>query len=155
MSETTVTGGCKCGAIRFESDRTPDEVVLCHCESCRKITGQPAVALAIFQRASFRFTTRVPKAYESSPGVIRAFCPDCGTPMTWEGQGTDRRHRLDVYVGLFDDPNSFPPTGHVYYAERVSWFDSADSLPRFAGNDRSSTPVSFGPADGLPSTERA
>ena len=38
-----------------------------------------------------------------------------------------------LYVGTLDDPERFVPTFHVFYAEHISWFDTADDLPRHQG----------------------
>ena len=67
--------------------------------------------------------------YESSPGVRRGFCARCGTPVSYESDRTG--DELHLYVCTFDDPQNFVPTGHVFHAERVPWFEIHDALPRF------------------------
>ena len=77
-----------CGAVRYEAAGEPDvapDVAHCHCESCRRHTGAPMVTLVSFERDKVRYTKGAPKIHNSSPGVGRAFCGDCGTPLTWEG----------------------------------------------------------------------
>ncbi len=34
-----ITGGCMCGAIRYEASEPPIEVYYCHCRACRKAFG--------------------------------------------------------------------------------------------------------------------
>ena len=145
MAGTKVTGRCKCGAVRWESDTAPTNVILCHCVNCRRITGQPAVALAEFSAETFRFLGRERTIFESSPGVHRAFCNLCGTPLTWESDS--HPDLVEIYLGTFDDPDPYPPRYHTFYGERVAWFDSADTLPRYEGASDTGKPLAHAPAD--------
>ena len=70
-----------------------------------------------------------PKVYESSPGVLRSFCGDCGTPLSYE----DERLPGEVYVmvGVFDEPEPFEPEAHDWVSQKAEWFDIRDDLPRY------------------------
>ena len=89
MTETSdkATGGCMCGAVRYEATGDPLSTNYCHCASCRKHTGAPVVTLVGYKKDQVKFTKGERKIYESSTGVGRAFCGQCGTPLTWEGDG--------------------------------------------------------------------
>ncbi len=71
-----VTGGCMCGAVRYEAIGEPLDVGYCHCHSCRRHTGAPVVTFVMFEADQVRFTGRERSIYNSSPGVGRAFVPD-------------------------------------------------------------------------------
>ena len=86
-TETTMTGGCMCGAVRYETTGESFGVSHCHCHSCRKHNGAAVVTLVGFKADQVTFSGDERKVYESSPGVGRAFCSNCGTPLTWEGHG--------------------------------------------------------------------
>ena len=103
------TGGCLCGAVRYEASGDPASVIFCHCESCRKHTGAPVVALAGFKLEQVRFTLGDRAIYESTPGVKRGFCGRCGTPLTWEGDGEELGPLIEIHVGTTDDPNEPTP----------------------------------------------
>ncbi|NQV46091.1 MAG: GFA family protein [Rhodospirillales bacterium] len=137
MTETTdkYTGGCMCGAIRFEATGAPVNSNYCHCESCRKHTSAPVVALVGYTVDQVTFTKGQRKFYQSSPGVNRAFCGDCGTPLTWEGEGGSGEMLVEILTGAMDNPDAFPPETHYLHAERISWFDTADHLPRYSAFD--------------------
>lgn len=139
-------GGCMCGAVRYEAEGEPKLVVHCHCASCRHHTGAPVVTFAIFVEEQVRFTKGERKLYESSPGVRRAFCGDCGTPLTWEARSNrfPDTNIIDLHISTLDQPEEFVPTQHDFYEERIPWFDVADELPRFVGNRES--PFCHGPA---------
>jgi len=145
--ETKMTGGCMCGAVRYEVSGAPFLVSHCHCLSCRKHNGGPVVTLAGYQTSQVSFGGDERKIYESSAGVGRAFCGKCGTPLTWEGDaGGELGQIVEFHLSTFDDPEALVPTGHAFYDERISWFDIADDLPRFEGFVDESPLVRHGPA---------
>ncbi len=143
--EEKISGGCLCGAVRYEAVGEPIYVPYCHCESCRKATGAPVVMYLVLHPEQVRFTKGERKTYESSPGVHRAFCSDCGTPLTWEGIWAGRTV-IELHVGTLDRPDGFVPDRHAFHGERISWFDVADRLPRHRGSSVGTEPDSFGPA---------
>ena len=83
-----VTGGCLCGAIRFQSTNAPYAVSYCHCRICQKSCGNPYFLGAFFSVDGFRFTKGEPKYFRSSDWAERGFCADCGTPIIFR-DGTD------------------------------------------------------------------
>ena len=129
------TGGCMCGAVRFEATGAPLSTNYCHCTSCRKHTGAPVVTLVGYKIDQVKFTKGERKIYESSPGVGRAFCGQCGTPVTWEGDGGEFGPLVELLISTFDDPNAFAPQGHLRHADRLPWFDTTDNLPRYRAWD--------------------
>ncbi|MEM1352993.1 MAG: GFA family protein, partial [Pseudomonadota bacterium] len=92
------SGRCLCGAVRYEITAAPLSVIFCHCESCRRHTGAPIVALAGYKADQVTYTKHTPRYFSSSEGVRRAFCGDCGTPLTWEGDGGDIGPMIEILV---------------------------------------------------------
>lgn len=121
-------GHCLCGDVTYEFEGDANWRGYCHCESCRRSTSSPVTAFFGVNRSVFRFTGRPPAVYPSSPGVRRLFCGRCGSPMAYE---TDRRpDEIDLHAATLDDPEAYRPEAHVHVAERLSWFDLRDTLPR-------------------------
>ncbi len=148
----TVTGSCMCGAVRYETRGESFGVIHCHCQSCRKHNGAPVVTLAGFKADQVKFSGDERKIYESSPGVGRAFCGNCGTPLTWEGDGGDLGPIVELHISTFDNPDALVPSAHAFYSERITWMDIADNLPRYEGFSEVSPLQRHGPvSDGLPS----
>ncbi len=149
MEETmnSKPGGCMCGAVRYEVSGEPFWVGYCHCESCRRHTGAPVVTFVGFKKDQVTFTKGDRQIYNSSPGVGRAFCGQCGTPLTWEGKSNlpERGVIFEFYISTLDDPNAFIPTNHVWYPKKIAWFDVADDLPRYRGFDFNSDLCRKGP----------
>ena len=125
-----LTGGCLCGAVRYEAGGTPYHAVICHCSMCRRAAGAPVVAWFSVARADFRFTAASPAAYCSSGHATRRFCARCGTQLTFESD----RHpaEIDVTTATLDDPEMVPPADHVHDGTRLSWVRVSDGLPRYS-----------------------
>lgn len=141
----TRTGRCMCGAIRFEARDAPFDVTHCHCHSCRKHNGAAVVTLAGYRVEQITFSGADRRHYNSSPGVRRGFCGDCGTPLTWEGDGGDLGPIIEFHISTFDEPDSLVPTAHAFEPERIAWMEVADDLPRYEGFPGEGTPLRHGP----------
>ena len=128
MASDTHEGGCLCGAIRYRMSGTPKFQSMCHCRSCRRSTGAPAVAFVGLADDQYEETKGARKIYESSPGVRRGFCELCGTSLTFAGD--DWPGEVHIYSATLDNPDAFPPTMHSYCLDQLSWFDPDDGLPR-------------------------
>jgi len=125
-----LTGGCHCGAIRYEADGQPAHVAICHCSDCRKASGAPMVAWAAFREDDFRITQGEPKTRNSSGAAMRSFCPDCGTPL-WFRNAEVLPGLVDVQSATLDDPDALRPQAQIQVADRIGWMKSAHELPEF------------------------
>ena len=81
-----LTGGCLCGALRYDISETPQMAYTCHCTDCQHLTGS-AFSLAItVPDSAFRLTKGEPrllqKIAESGRTVTRWLCPECGCWLT-------------------------------------------------------------------------
>jgi hypothetical protein len=92
---------------------------ICHCTTCRRASGAPSVAWVTFERHQVEFLAGTARSYESSPGVARRFCGDCGSAISFET--TKFPNTIDLTTLSLDDPAAFPPTGEVWLEHRVSW----------------------------------
>jgi hypothetical protein len=147
QDDHTVTGGCMCGAVRYEASGEPVSVIHCHCLSCRRHTGAPVVTLAGYRRGRVEWTAEARQTYKSSPDVDRGFCGKCGTPLTWEGDGGEEGPLIEILMSTTDDPDALMPQFHIHHDERIGWFEIADNLPRFhVWGDDGSKPYRHGPA---------
>lgn len=143
--ETKLTGGCMCGAVRFDVTGAPSRVLHCHCQSCRSHTGAPAATLAVLRADQVAFSGEPRKPYASAPGVERAFCANCGASLTWETEFQAEGAICAIHISAFDNPAALPVTGHSFYNERIPGFDIADNLPRHEAFVANSMPLRYGP----------
>lgn len=103
--ETEVTGRCFCGAVTYRASQLPEQVETCYCGDCARAIGSPVTVWARFPTRNFRFTGADPVRFESSPGVVRTFCPRCGSSLTYH-----KGDKVDVSAATLDAPERFPPT---------------------------------------------
>ena len=122
-------GGCLCGAVRYAVRGEPIVVALCHCNTCRRSAGAPAVAWAMFPLDAYEILRGERAVYASSKGVARGYCARCGTQLSWEGDVLPGR--VDVTLASFDDPTALAPTMHIWEKQRLSWLHTTDALPRY------------------------
>ena len=124
------TGGCQCGAVRYEASGEPIVVALCHCSMCRRAGAAPTVAWAMYAEYSVRMTTGAPAIYRSSPEARRGFCAACGTQISFTADFIPGL--IDLTVGSFDHPEGLPPSLHYWDSKRLPWLQLADGLPSYA-----------------------
>lgn len=129
-------GGCLCGAIRYRSDAAPLRGVICHCSMCRRHSGSPILAFVHFPRDAFAWIGEEPTRFRSSAFAERGFCPHCGSTVSMHEEVL--ADRVQIAVGSLDQPNRVTIDDHVWSRERIAWFDTTDTTPRF---DRSSDAV--------------
>jgi hypothetical protein len=126
-------GRCLCGLVQFEVDEPVQACVNCHCESCRRQCSAPMTTYIGVPDNQWRWTTEKPKVFESSPGVERTFCGNCGTPLSFRSERMSGV--MHLYVASLDDPEKFAPTLHVAHEEKLTWLKLNDGLPTFVGPD--------------------
>ncbi len=140
MGEKTlpVTGGCLCGAVRYEAAEPPQEGGYCHCRKCQKRTGNLFYPYAAFRREAFRFTQGEPKFYRSSDWCECGFCANCGTHlMVRYLQVNDKGI---VSTGSLDHPEDWPPDKmHMGVESQIPWLVIHDDLPRIRTEDEPDT----------------
>ncbi|HAA29326.1 MAG TPA: GFA family protein [Cyanobacteria bacterium UBA8553] len=124
-----LTGGCLCGAVRYQTTATPIDAGYCHCRLCQKANGAPVVTWLTVPFEEFTFIKGNPTAYRSSPVGIRHFCQTCGTHLTF--QKAQEPITIDIIVCSMDDSEAIQPQYHVWTASQITWFEVADNLPRY------------------------
>lgn len=131
-----LTGGCHCGAIRYEIEGEPINHMLCHCVDCQRTTGAPMVGWIMV--SDDRLTVRgEPSIYPSSEHARRYFCIQCGTSLFYSNDAL-MPGRVDVQSATLDEPDSLPPEAHVQVGERIAWMKDVHQLPeheRWATDD--------------------
>lgn len=122
-----LTGGCFCGAVRFEVQGPERFACFCHCHSCQHAVGAPVVAWATYLRETFHVTQGAMHICNSSPGVKRGICSACGTSISYEN--VDRPGEIDLTLNSLDNPSTPTLKAHIWAEDRARWFEIGDDLP--------------------------
>lgn len=120
-------GGCQCGAVRYALYVPPENSHVCHCRMCQRATGGLFAALAGAKKRDFGWTKGEPSVFASSNLAQRAYCAQCGTPLTFAYNLPDAR--LYVTIGSLDDPAAAPIIKQYGIESRIPWVRFCDDVP--------------------------
>ncbi len=122
MTSRLHTGGCLCGAVRYEADGPPDYAGCCYCADCRKASGSGFIGFMNYPAARLRFSGQTLEfASRSARGTeaVRNSCPVCGSLVFGGVVGQDISHT--IYAGSLDDPALFVPAIAIFNRDRPDW----------------------------------
>ena len=122
------TGGCLCGAVRFEVGGPMRDVVVCHCSMCRQQHGGPAGHTKAKKKHITMTEDRGLAWYRTSPQARRGFCRECGSSLFWEPDGQDA---TGILAGSIDPPTGLKTLGHIFVGEKSDFHEITDGLPQF------------------------
>jgi hypothetical protein len=125
------TGGCTCGAVRYEIMAEPVRNFQCQCRDCQKDTGGGHASVAVFARAAMRITGEAVehlRIADSGAEKRKGFCGNCGSPLYNKPQNVP--DLIGVYVGTLDDPAGFKPQIVMYASQGHSWDHLDPTLPK-------------------------
>lgn len=127
------TGGCLCGAVRFEIHGGLRNIVKCHCSLCRKAQGSAFATNGIVDAAAFVITAGESNltAYESPPGQRKYFCRTCGSPIL--SRNDARPGVVRVRLGTIESDIVERPQAHIFVSSKANWDEITDDLPRYDG----------------------
>lgn len=145
MNRRFETGACFCGAITARAHGEPFWVCYDHDDDCRRAIGSPLTIWIGYRPDQFELVSGTPKSFSKTRGVVRTFCPDCGTSISYADDGT--KDELYLNIGFMDHPERFEPQAHAYWRMRLPWMAFADDLPRVDAYSRKRDPKLGYPKD--------
>ncbi len=102
------TGGCYCGALRYQVSGEPLFKALCHCEKCQIFSGGMAALLIGMPKTGFSYTQGQPAIADnkfSSDNSHREFCGTCGTHILAVSDASP--DMVSIKAGTMDDREAF------------------------------------------------
>ena len=128
-----LTGGCMCGAVRYELNSAPFDCGWCLCRTCQLTSGAPGMVFATVPVGDFAWTkgADLVRTVKSSSFGHREFCGECGTPFAMKVD--HQPETVDFSVATLDEPDRVPPGFYIFWGSKIAWFDPGDDLPRHDG----------------------
>ncbi|MHA1525102.1 MAG: GFA family protein [Alphaproteobacteria bacterium] len=139
-NEKRATGGCHCGAVRYEVRGVMRGIVNCHCAMCRRLHG----TFGAHAKAKKQDITMINEDglswYESSATARRGFCRECGSSLFWQANTQDT---TGIVAGTLDEPTGLATIGHIFVAQKGDCYEICDDLPKFDTSSQGKLPGDF------------
>ena len=133
---TQITGGCLCGAVKYQGAAAPVMVALCHCTHCQRQSGAAFSVNVGIPKGSLQFTAGKTAVFEDRGGsgmpVYRHFCGSCGSPIFSDVAASPQLDWLKA--GTLDDTSWVKPAVSIWCESAQPWVAYPEGMPRFAQN---------------------
>jgi hypothetical protein len=127
-----MTGGCRCGQVRYSADAEPAFTGVCHCTSCQKESGTAFNVVIAVPQAALAIQGS-PKSYaatgDSGKPNVSKFCPNCGSTILSEPAALTGMSI--VRAGTLDDTSWLKPTMEIYCDSAQPWVQLGGGMKRF------------------------
>ena len=128
------TGGCQCGALRYEITEAPRLVYTCHRTDCQRLTSSAFSIAIVVAAEAFHLTSGEPrplqKIADSGRVTTRWVCPQCGSWLC--GVPMPGLSALRVRAGTLDDISWLRPTAHFWTRSKQPWIALSEGDRIFA-----------------------
>jgi hypothetical protein len=125
------SGGCLCGAVRYEVGGTLRDVINCHCSVCRRWHGHhgayTSTALEGLRLVEDRGLAWYESTSDETAGVRRGFCRECGSSLFWHPSGAPA---IAIAAGSLDAPTGLRTVAHLWTSRQSDYYEIGDRLPR-------------------------
>lgn len=133
MAQYPLLGGCACGGVRYRLLGPPLSVQHCHCQTCRKMSGEFTSTGAVVRKTDIDIVSGdTLKSFRTSLSFERRFCSGCGCCLfAYEDSEDELMYfapaTLDGGVHPGHDPAS---ESHIYVRSKAEWEVIGDGLPQ-------------------------
>jgi len=118
-----ISGGCLCGAVRYESSAEPLGSAICHCTDCQHVSGSAFSVNVVVPASSVRFKGESLASFAHKGGsgksLSRKFCQNCGSSIATEAEALPGA--LIIKAGTLDDSSWLKPNTHLWTNSAQSW----------------------------------
>ena len=128
----TLTGGCLCGAVRYQITADPVFSGRCYCEDCRKTSGTGHNCVLAVPEGAVSITgklTEFTKKGGSGQPMTRRFCPTCGSRIS--GSPAVLQGLTLITASTLDEPEKFVSQMSVFCSRATSWDRPPADTPAF------------------------
>lgn len=137
----TFSGGCYCGAVRYEAEGPARLAGHCFCRTCQHISGGAGNTFIVVDAASFRYSSGTPQRFthpDHPEGSERHFCARCGVHLS--ARSDKAEGVVLIKVGSLDDPSAVGKLQVVVWTSEMQPFqclpEGVPAFPRFPERKR-------------------
>lgn len=125
------TGGCLCGAVRYEVVGQLRDVINCHCSMCQHLHGSFGAHSKADQSDIHIIEERGLKWFASSNRAERGFCNTCGSSLFWR---SFTQSSIGILAGTLDQPTCLKVIGHIFVGEKADFVEITDDAMQYVGS---------------------
>ena len=125
-----LTGGCKCGAVRFRMEAAPMITHCCHCRSCQRISGSAFGINAMVERDRLTMLEGTPEPFLGPDDGRMLRCPACRSTL-WAYHRHFGEAVAFVGVGMLDEGERLAPEAHYFIRSKHPWIVLPADIPAF------------------------
>jgi hypothetical protein len=118
-----ISGGCLCGAVRYECNAEPLGTAICHCTHCQKVAGSAFAVNVVVPAPSLTWQGQSLASYadkgESGKPLSRKFCRNCGSSLATETEAL--LGAIIIKAGTLDDKSWLKPNYHIWTNSAQPW----------------------------------
>lgn len=117
-----MTGGCLCGAVRYQAEGPTRMSFVCHCRDCQRLSGSANLPLFVVPKAQFTIsgdTWVFETTGDSGRKLFRHFCPSCGS--TLHAGAEVLPDDVLISAGTLDDTDQYQPERSVHPSSKTHW----------------------------------
>lgn len=121
----TITGGCKCGRVRYSGEKADASMFRCHCRDCQQLTGAGHSSMIPLVKESFALSETCSifqMTGRSGGATYSGFCPNCGSQLM--RRSDKMRDLVYVHAASLDDPTAYRREA-TYHADAAQAWDPA------------------------------
>jgi hypothetical protein len=125
-------GSCHCGAVRFEVTEDFSTVRVCHCTTCKKLSGGVGTTNGRVRTEAIKVVQgrELIRTYQPGEGSTKSFCSQCGSNLF--GGGWPESEESSVRISAIDSPFERKPEGHTWVRSVAAWeILPDDGTPRY------------------------
>jgi hypothetical protein len=117
-------GSCLCGAVKYRVSTELKAVTHCHCRQCQKTHGAAFATYASAPKSALSVIANAAslKGYESSLGVTRQFCSNCGSSLFWSDSKGIFSEWVSIAICTLDTPLMVNKQKHSFIESKACWY---------------------------------
>jgi hypothetical protein len=128
-----IDGGCHCGNISYEAEIDPQQVIICHCTDCQKLSGSAFRTVVFVPESNFKLLNGTLKTYvkvaDSGNRREQTFCPECGTHIYATSVGGENR-TVGLRVGTSRQRGELAPKKQYWGRSALDWVNGLATIER-------------------------